>query len=161
MPNLIALDSCSILHLLSKTPAWYPHVRRIYDDAVASKLMIVVSEVSIAECSRLEVTGAPALPPADQAHLISLFFHNTFIIRRPLTSRESEFAATLVRDNAIGTCDALVAATAVFAGATTLYTTDGCSPRRKAGKLLTLGQLQTKCGKQMAILTPDQYMPVP
>jgi predicted nucleic acid-binding protein len=151
----VALDSCAILHLLWETPQWYPHVRVIYDDAVAGNIVIVVSEISVAEVSRLEVQGGKVLTPEEQARIISQFFHQPFIERRTVTSRESVFAASLIRKYDVGTCDAVIAATAALAGAGTLYTTDGCTKRRKPGKLLTVSEIVTDDGKRMKVEPPD------
>jgi predicted nucleic acid-binding protein len=154
-PKIIAFDSCSILHLLEETPTWYPQLRPLYDEAVAGRLKILVSEISITECLRLEVQGAKPLTPEESAQLISGFFHHPFLIRRGVTGRESEFAGRLVRKHDIGACDALIAATAALAGAETLFTTDGCSKRRKAGKLLSVPLIETDCGKRMFVSAPD------
>src|SRR4051812_46785075 len=103
--TLIAFDSCTILHLLAETPIWYPHVKAIFDDAVSGKHMIVVSEVSVAECLRLESQGGKPFTPTDSARLIDQFFHRPFIVRRGITSRESNLAARLIRAHNLGTCD--------------------------------------------------------
>ena len=151
----VALDSCAILHLLWETPQWYPHVRAIYDDGVAGNVEIVVSEISVAEVSRLEAQGGKPLSPDEQARIISQFFRHLFIDRRGVTSREAEFATRLIRRHNIGTCDAVIAATAALAGADTLYTTDGCTNRRKAGTLLTVGEIVTDGGRRMRVEPPD------
>jgi predicted nucleic acid-binding protein len=152
----VSFDSCSILHFLTENPLWYKPLRAIYDDAFAGNLIIVVSEVSVAEVNRLDLQGGKPLTPVQSAQLISNFFRHSFIERRGLTSRESEFASTLSKLHDLGTCDALIAATAVYAGADTLYTTDGCSKRRKPGKLLDVGQVITPCGMKMQVEPPDQ-----
>jgi predicted nucleic acid-binding protein len=153
--RLVAFDSCSVLHLLMETPVWYPHLRPLYDGAFAGRTGIVISEVSVAECLRLDCQGGKALAPHESAAIISQFFHQPFLVRRGVTSRESLFAGKLIRMHDIGTCDALIAATAIFAGAEILYTTDGCTKRRKAGKLLTVGTIHTDCGKRMEVQPPD------
>src|SRR5438105_5027025 len=98
----VAFDSCSIIHLLAKTPKWYDSLRALYDDAFAGNTEIVVSEISVTECLRLEVEGDRPLPPEESARLISQFFHQPFIIRRGFTSRESEFAGKLVVAHNLG-----------------------------------------------------------
>lgn len=150
----VGFDSCSILHLLMQTPAWYQNLRALYDDAFAGNIEIVVSEVSVSECSRLEVVDGKLVTPVESARMIHQFFHHPFIVRRGLTSRESEFAGHLIQQHNLGTCDALIAATCIYADAQTLYSSDGCSKRRKAGKLLTVDTIQTECGKVMNIRTP-------
>jgi predicted nucleic acid-binding protein len=152
---LIAFDSCTIIHLLAETPTWYRHVKAIYDDALTGKHMIVISEVTVAECQRLEAVGGKKVTHDESARMIAQFFNRPFIVRRGLTSRESVLAGQLIRTHGVGTCDALIAATAVFAGAKTLYTTDGCSHRRKDGKLLSVGVVETDCGKRMTVEPPD------
>ncbi len=67
--------------------------------------------------------------------------------------------AKRICDYDLGTCDAVIAATAVYANATTPYTTGGCTGRRKAGKLLSVRRIVTPCGKMMKIQTPDAFVP--
>jgi predicted nucleic acid-binding protein len=153
----IAFDSCTILHLLSPTPVWFPFLERIYKDALTGQFRIVVSEVSITECARLEVTGEPALTPEESARRLNDFFRRSFIIRRGITGRESELAVRLVREHDLGACDALVAATAVYADADILYTTDGCGKRRKPGKLIDVKQIvREEDGRVMRVEPPDR-----
>lgn len=151
---LISLDSCSILHLLDPESVWYPHLRPLYDEAMAGNHSVVISEVSIAECRRLKVDGRE-LPPERAAEILGKFFMRLFIVRRGVTSRESALAGRLIEQHDIGTCDALIASTAAYAGAHTLYTTDGCTRRRKAGKLLSVGMVETEDGKRMRVEPPN------
>jgi predicted nucleic acid-binding protein len=150
---IVAFDSCTILHLLCQTPAWYPHVKAIYEDAMSGRLRIVVAEVSIAECTKLKPIGS--IPVEATAPIIEQFFNRSFIIRRGITSRESALAASLIATYGLGTCDALIAATAAYADAHTLYTTDGCAFRRKPGKLLDVSQVVTPGGAIMKVQPPD------
>ena len=153
--KLIAVDSCSILHHLTQNAVWDQFISPFFADAFSGHHDILISEISIAECSRLESVGANKLSAAESVKLLNGFFRNSFIRRRGITSRESEFAADLIRQHSLGTCDALIAATAVYAGAEILYTSDGCTGRRKPGKLLTAGTIKTPCGKIMAIQDPS------
>lgn len=156
----VALDSCSIMHLLTEHVDRSPHLLPIYKDAVAGKHVIVLSEISVSECARLRSIGATAVTPADSVRKLNEFFSRPFIIRRGVTSRESEFAATLIRDFGLGACDALIAATCAYADVGVLYSTDGCSHRRKDGKLLTVGTVVTPCGKRMEVRCPNPTHPV-
>jgi predicted nucleic acid-binding protein len=154
----IALDSCSILHLLMGTEEWKDALDRIYFDASTAKIEIVICEISIAEVVSLKTNADGEPITAEQsAEAIARFFRHSFLIRRGITSRESELAAKLISEHGIGSCDAMIAAAAILADAEALYTTDGCSNRRKAGKLLTVGELQIASGKKMQILSPLDY----
>lgn len=102
----VAFDSCSILHLLLETPLWYSSLRALYDDAYAGNSIIIVSEVSVAEVNKLETQGGKPLTPAQAAKIISDFFRHSFVDRRGITSRESDFAGTLIKSHGLGTCDA-------------------------------------------------------
>jgi predicted nucleic acid-binding protein len=157
-PRIIAFDSCTILHLLSETQGRYEYILPIYKEALAGRLVIVLSEISVAECVRLE-TGVKTYAPEESARIINGFFLNPHIRRRAVTSRESELAQRLILKHSLGTCDGLIAATAAIAGADTLYTTDGCTNRRKAGKLLSIQTIDVPGGSQMAVKMPDGLKP--
>jgi predicted nucleic acid-binding protein len=143
--------------LLIEHPQWLTHLKTIYNDAFSGSTAIVISEICMAECCRLDAQGAKPLTPTESMRIISAFFHHPFLIRRAVTSRESELAAQFIRAHGFGTCDALIAATAILADATVLITSDGCTGRRKAGKLLTCDAVETTSGKKMLIRSPDQY----
>ena len=86
----VAFDSCTVLHLLLRTPRWYAHLRSIYDDAEKGLSTLFISEVSVAECAKLNAHGKT---PTENAAILKAFFSHKFIERRGVTSRESEFAA--------------------------------------------------------------------
>jgi hypothetical protein len=90
----------------------------------------LVSEISIVEVCKLSDAEKIGLSRADAIRKISLFFDNLFIERRPVDRREAGFAAQLIRDLNMDTCDAVIAATASIHGAIALYTRDGLKPRK-------------------------------
>jgi predicted nucleic acid-binding protein len=153
--RLFAFDSCTILHLLSNSKQWLQHIKPIYDDAVLGRVLIVVSEISIAEVSRLEPSEGKPIPKSTAEQTIRDFFNHQFIRRRAVTSRESELATKLILAHGLGTCDGIIAATAAIAGAEILFSSDGCAKRRKAGKLLTVPVIDCPIGTKMKIKKPD------
>lgn len=102
----------------------------MYSHALLGKVKILVSEVTIAECNRLDFANDPNGTGKDD---IDAFFDNEFIKRMPLSSRESKLAAQIVRDYLLESCDAMIVATAAI-HASILYTTDGCNKKRRASQ---------------------------
>lgn len=90
-----------------------------------------------------------------QVRKIDEFFLNAFVLRRSVTSRESKLAARWIREHNIGTCDAIIAATALLHGASCLYTHDGLRADGKKKKLSGLdGSLEFN-GVTLSIEVPN------
>ena len=153
--RLIAFDTCTIVHLLAQGP-WEPKIQPIYQHAVSKKILIVVSELTIAECCKLKYPDGTEVPMADAKATIGGFFQRTFVVRRSVTDQESWLAAEYKRSYGFKTCDAVIAATAAIAGSEALITTDGCGNATK-GKLLSIPKIVRPDGGVMEILPPDAW----
>lgn len=125
--RLLAWDSTIILDALLENEHW-PEIEPVYNDALAGKVEIIVSEVSVVEVCRLrKSSGAPI---DNEADTIRRFFDHSFFRRIAATSVESELAAEIVRVHNLEACDALIAATAIEHHAEILYSRDGTKKRR-------------------------------
>ena len=152
--RIFAFDTCTVAHLLAAGP-WAPQIEPIYQMAVKGKVLIVVSEITIAECCKLKYADGTEIPIVDAKTTIGGFFQRKFVDRRQVTDRESWLAAEYKRLHSFKTCDAIIAATAAIAGAESLITTDGCGSATK-GKLLSVPEIKRPDGGTMTILSPDK-----
>ena len=130
-------------------------MKPLYDDVVNNSIELVISEVCVAECRRLKLAAGSTAELDRASSTISGLFNRKAILRRPVTETVSAFAGQLIDTWGFGTCDALVAATAALAHTEALYTTDGCTGRRKDGKLLCVSHIDAPDGHQMLVLPPD------
>jgi predicted nucleic acid-binding protein len=131
----VTWDSNVLIDAIQKDVKWWPEIRAVYKDALLSEIKIVVSEISIAEVCKLNGMATSGIPAQEIIKKISLFFQNPFIERRPVDRRESIFAAELIREFNLETCDAVIAATASL-HSSILYTRDGLKPKKGKTKLL-------------------------
>jgi len=88
------------------------------NDAKSGVAQMVVSEITVAETSKLVASSGPVADAVDG------FLANTYIRRAPVTPAVSVRAASLVRLFQLDTCDALIVATALVHKATKLVTRD-------------------------------------
>lgn len=93
-------------------------VQPLFDDAEKGQLQLLVSEVSVAEISRLD--GGP-----DVREMVDSFLANKYILRLPTTAAVSSKASSLIAEYALETCDAIIIATAMVHDAYVAYTHDG------------------------------------
>lgn len=147
----VAWDSNVLIDAIQKDAKWWPEIRPMYRDAIEGKIVILVSEISVAEVCRLNDPTNSGMSPQDAIKKIQQFFQNMFIERRPADRRESVFAAELIRDFNLETCDALIAATASIHGASVLYTRDGLRQRKNKISLL---QCDGKIGTPLLAIKP-------
>jgi len=151
--RLVAFDTCTVAHLLAAGP-WARHIEPIHQLAVQKKILIVISEITIAECCKLKYPDGMEIPIAQARITIGGFFQRQFVERRTVTDQEAWLAADYKRQFSFKTCDAIIAATAALASAEALVTTDGCGNATK-GKLLSIPSIERPDGGIMKICSPD------
>ena len=127
----IAWDSTTIIDAIQQDQTWWPQIRPIYADALHGKVLILVSEISVAEACKLSGPTTSGLSVTEAVKQIERFFSNLFILAKAVTRQESRLASEFIREHRLETCDAIIAATAVVHGASTLYTRDGTKKRKK------------------------------
>lgn len=135
-----------LVDLLSKTGRFYAPAKHLVKDAELGQCEIVVSEVTVAEASKLD--GAPNVPD-----LVEGFLANKYIRRFPVTSSVSAEASRLIREYDLETCDALIMATAIIHEAKTLYCHDGKARKKiRSSQKLPSDVATVLCG--MRVLSP-------
>lgn len=123
----------------------------MYDDAVAGKIRLLISEVTITEVCK----GVSQKKPKNEViQKIVEFFENDFIERCPVDDRVSMLAGSIIRDHGTGTCDAMILASAIVFVASQFYTRDGLKESGKKTKLLSLNG---KTGITIPIHAPGDY----
>lgn len=153
--RLVAFDTCTVAHLLAPG-VWAPKIEPIYQLAVKGKILIIVSELTIAECCKLKNPDGTEIAIVDAKAKIGGFFQRKFVYRYSVTDQESWLAAEYKRQFSFKTCDAIIAASAAIAGAEVLVTTDGCGNATK-GKLLSVSDITRPDGGKMTICSPDRF----
>ena len=152
---IYALDTCIVIDAIQNHEKWGPEIDPVLSDAQAGLVRILVSEITVAEASKLTKDKLSEVELEKQVRAIDEFFRNSYVIRRSVTSRESKLAAGLVRGHNIRTCDAIIAATALLHGAVCLYTHDGLRANGKKTKLTGLdGKLESN-GETLSIKVPN------
>ena len=137
MPNkrdVVMWDSCIIIDAIQKSPQYWSAIEPFVADAEAGKLLIVVSEISVAEVSSLGGLNEQGVSLEEQAKLIREWFENPYVSRRQQHAGISELAAEYGRTYSLKAApDRVVLATAVFEKIPVLHTRDGAgaSPRSK------------------------------
>ena len=92
------------MHLLALDP-WPPKIEPIYDLADTGKILIVVSEITIAECCKLKYTDGTEISIAKAKEAIGGFFQRKFLSRRSRTDEESRLAIEYKRQFSVRTSD--------------------------------------------------------
>lgn len=151
-PEIIAWDTCVIIDAIQKSDGKWEKIAPFVTDAENDRTRIVVSEISVVECSRLKESAAP---PEEQHKLIDSWFESPYVVRRPIHPGITRAAVQLARAHKLGAADAIVLATALNNGASILHTGDG-KTRKRGGKLIPLNK---KLGNPpMIIAEPDSSM---
>lgn len=155
--NLIALDSTCIIDIVEKTAQWWPHLEPVISDAENGNVDLLISEISVAECTRLHKLNSSDLALEDGVRLIQSWFDRGYLLRVPVDRRVSAIASSWIRGHKVETCDALIAVTAAFYGAKLLYTRDGYKKHRVSHtKLLALNGSMEYEGRTLKIEEPDK-----
>lgn len=138
----VVWDSCVIIDAIQKTPGRYEKIEPFLKDAENGKLLIVVSELSVAEVSHLTKLTDNGILLDDQVQLIKDWFENPYIVRRPVHAGISELAGEVGRKHKLKRApDRIIVATALFEKIPQIHTFDGIDPKKK-NKLLPLdGQI--------------------
>ena len=112
----------------------------IIQEAELGQLKIIISEISVIECSHLQ-NPPSGMSLADQHATIDKWFESPFFARRAIHPGITREAVKLARQHNLSAADSIVLATALKDGVRVLHTGDG-SGRNKGRKLLPLsGQL--------------------
>jgi len=140
-PYLVMWDSCVVIDYLKQHDARFPLIQPMIDQAEKGELKIVVSEITPAEVLTLEkIGGIDHATIAEHVSLINDFFERSYMVRRIVDKPVALLAAQLRRNyHPLGTCDAVILATAVLHKVPVVYTFDGDSAGNpKPGKMLPL-----------------------
>lgn len=135
-PEIVAWDTCVIIDALQKSKGRWEKIAPFIEDAEKDRLRIIVSEISVVECSHLKESSAPL---EEQHKLIDAWFNSPYIVRRPIHPGITREAVRLARAHNLTAADAIVLATAVKDRVPILLTGDG-KTRKKGRKLLPLSQ---------------------
>lgn len=150
--DVIAWDSCVIIDALQGTGK-VSDLKALVSQAKKGDLKILISEISLVECSQLK---GSALPKDEQHERLDIWFKSPFLIRQPIHPGITRRAIAIAREHSLGAADAIILATAEFRRAPVLHTGDGKS-RKKGGKLLPLSE---RIGNPpIMILEPDSMPP--
>jgi predicted nucleic acid-binding protein len=136
MPNkieTIAWDSCVIIDAIQRTGK-YQEIAPLIGQGEKGTLKILVSEISIVECSHLKQSS---LPLEEQHKLLDRWFESPYLVRQSVHPGIVRRAVRLSREFQLGAADAIVLATAEFRKVSVLHTGDG-SGKKKGKKLLPL-----------------------
>tara|TARA_R110002095_G_scaffold34946_2_gene33089 strand:+ start:490 stop:1101 length:612 start_codon:yes stop_codon:yes gene_type:complete len=152
---IYALDTCIVIDAIQEHRKWGPEIEPVLSDAQAGLVRILVSEITVAEACKLTKGDLSEEERANQVRAIDEFFRNSYILRRAVTSRESNLAAKLIREHNIDTCDSIIAATSLLHGATCLYTHDGLKANGKKKKLSGLDGKLEHNGATLSIEQPN------
>ena len=132
----VAWDTCVIIDAIQKTPGKWKDIAPWVTQAENGKLKIIVSEISLIECSHLKFKEG-SLSFDEQHRLIDEWFDNDFVVRRPIDQRITRLAMRLAREHRLTAPDAIVLATAVRNEVQFLHTGDG-KIKKQGIKLLPL-----------------------
>lgn len=122
----IFFDTSVLIDLLTADGEDYEVLVPLIEEAEMGAHVICVSEVTIAEVSKLGCSDETTTAQ----ELIAEFFANEYTRRFPVTANISEYAATLVEDYNLETCDAIIVATAALRRGEALYTGDRTKRKR-------------------------------
>ena len=158
-PQLVCWDSCVIIDYLGEHSTRYAEILPMIDSAKRDELLIVVSEISVAEVSKLESLMPKGVTLGKQIGLIEDFFGLPYVQPRIIDRPIARLAAQLGRNFGVKTCDAIVLATAIVSRADVVVTYDGHKDDGLRKKTLALdGQIPTNTpGKKLAIKPPLEY----
>lgn len=152
-PSVVCWDSCVIIDFLKQTEGRYQNIAPMIQEAEAGKLLIVVSEISVAEVYKL------ARPTAENVNPQSIldWFEHDYVESRVVDRGISTLAGQLRRSHGTTTCDSIILATAATFDIPTIYTTDGLKDDGQINprKLLALDNLiPIKGGDAMLRVVP-------
>lgn len=129
--KVIAWDTCVIIDAIQQSGDKWEKIAPIIQEAESGNLSIVVSEISIIECSHLKESTKSSV---EQHKLIDEWFESPFIVRRGFHQGITKLAVSLARDHHLSAADAIVLATAIKNNVSVLHT--GAGTGRKSGKKL-------------------------
>lgn len=115
-------DSCAFIALIAAEAGRVDDCRKLLDDAISGKYLLVTSRVSVAEVTRVD--GLPVL--GQHQKVIERFFDNDYMLIVDTDRKVAETARQLIWDYpTLKPLDAIHLASAERAGCTLLYTYDG------------------------------------
>ncbi len=129
MPDTAYFDSCLFIELLQQDdPERFAACECFRAEAVANRLVIVTSAITITEVNKLPESDALR---EDQSKQILAFFQNPYIAVRAVDRQTAEYAHELTRTNGLTNLDAIHVATAILSKVPVLYTYDDPKSKRK------------------------------
>ena len=154
----ILWDSCVIIDAIQGTPGRYEKIAPFLKDAENGKLLIVVSESSVAEVSHLNKLTTQGVSLDEQAKIIKEWLENPYIYRVPLHAGISELASDIGRQFKLKRAtDRIVVATAQFEKISLIHTFDGLDPAKKSKILPLDGKVCDIGGTLIKITEPDPH----
>lgn len=130
----VAWDTCVIIRAIEKRGDDYGAISQLIGEAEAGELLIVISEMSVVEVSKLQSLDNEKVPLKDQHRLIDDWLENEYIVRRPVTPQITANAVSLAREHNLTCVDSVILATAIQNRVSELHTGDGSG--RHTGKRL-------------------------
>jgi predicted nucleic acid-binding protein len=125
-PRQIVWDACVVIDAIQKTPGRFDLIAPFIADAERGKLLIVLSESTVAEIVHLPRLDGGSATLDQQAEKIKQWLKNPYIVRRPVHPGISELAVDIGRKYGIKRAtDSIVIATAIFDSIDTVHTFDG------------------------------------
>jgi hypothetical protein len=100
-PKQVVWDACVVIDAIQKTPGRFDAIAPFISDAQDSKLLIVLSESTVAEVMRLPHLNGGLATLDEQVNKIKLWLKNPYVVRRPVHQGISELAADIGRQYAI------------------------------------------------------------
>lgn len=152
-PKAILWDSCIAIDAIQKDPEHYPAIAPFLDDAEKGKLLIVLSEVSVAEITTLNNLDAQGMPLEEQERMIRDWLENPYIVRKQFHRGISQVAGQIGRLHKLKSVgDRAVVGTAYFYKIPLIHTYDGTG---RKGQLLKLDSLIGN--PPIRIMIPNYY----
>jgi predicted nucleic acid-binding protein len=124
--QLVSWDSCVVISYLHELPGRLPSIAPMITQAESGDLIIVVSEIVVAELVKLDNLAEQGVGLTEQQSVIEDFFERRYIVPRIVDRGVSKLAARLQANyEQLKTCDAVILATAIHHDVDIVYTYDG------------------------------------
>lgn len=136
--KIVAWDTCVIIDAIQKTEGKYQLIEPFLKKAEEGNLLIVVSEVCVAEIQFLNKERELKTPTIKQLEKVLNWLNNDYIIRKNVDPGVSELASRYGLIHNITPLDSIVVANAVFHKVPVLHTFDGTMKKNKKSPLLDL-----------------------
>lgn len=118
-------DTCVLIDILTDDPLYRSALASLKSKRANGEITMAVSEITVAECCKIYQKHQK--DPIDVFNLVERYLAGPHIRRLPVTAAVSAKAAALIRLYRLGTCDAVIVATALAHNAEGIITRDSAS----------------------------------